>query len=62
MAKEMGRKYNAVSWRSKEERTEGEMGCEQVSDGIKDLSRVNPEVACNLQENPSSWTEPVPPD
>lgn len=62
IAKEMGRKYNAVSQMSKEERNEGEIGCEQVSGGIKDLSKVNPENACDLQENPSSWMEQVPPD
>lgn len=58
----MGRQYNAMSEMSKEGRTEREMGCEQVSDDIKYLSRVNPKVSFDLQENPFSSMEQVLPD
>lgn len=53
----MGGQYNAISQMSKEGRTEREMGWEQVSDDIKYLSRVKPEVSCDLQENPFSSME-----
>lgn len=56
----MGRQDNAISQMSKEGRTERDMKCEQVSDDIKYLSRVNLKVSCGLQNSFSSMEQVLP--